>query len=149
VIFRAPRFDASGKKTANAVFVKVVHNGKVIHENQEVTGPTRAAAFNDACGGSDDEPPKGEADRSPGREPGGTRRPPKNRAPKGLIAMVPCFPGADAPGYDLPALRASHLCATLPPYAVAGSSCASSFLPASSKRTLIRLLTPGSCMVTP
>ncbi len=47
VIFKAPRFDASGKKTANAVFVKVVHNGKVIHENQEVTGPTRAAAFGD------------------------------------------------------------------------------------------------------
>ncbi len=47
VIFRAPRFDTDGKKTANAVFVRVVHNGKVIHENQEVTGPTRAAAFND------------------------------------------------------------------------------------------------------
>ncbi len=47
VIFRAPRFDASGKKIANAVFVTVVHNGKVIHENQEVTGPTRAAVFND------------------------------------------------------------------------------------------------------
>jgi len=47
VIFRAPRFDASGKKIANAVFVKVVHNGTVIHENVEVTGPTRAAAFND------------------------------------------------------------------------------------------------------
>lgn len=47
VTFRAPRFDASGKKTANAVFVKVMHNGKVIHENVEVTGPTRAASFND------------------------------------------------------------------------------------------------------
>lgn len=47
VVFRAPRFDASGKKTANARFVKVVHNGKVIHENEEVTGPTRAAAFQD------------------------------------------------------------------------------------------------------
>ena len=47
VIFKAPRFNASGQKTADAVFVKVVHNGKVIHENQEVTGPTRAAAFND------------------------------------------------------------------------------------------------------
>ena len=45
VIFRAPRFDAGGKKTANARFVKVVHNGKVIHENVEVTGPTRAATF--------------------------------------------------------------------------------------------------------
>jgi len=47
VIFRAPRFDAEGTKIANAVFVKVVHNGVVIHENVEVTGPTRAAAFGD------------------------------------------------------------------------------------------------------
>jgi hypothetical protein len=43
VVFRAPRFDENGKKTENAKFVKVVHNGKVIHENVEVTGPTRAA----------------------------------------------------------------------------------------------------------
>jgi 3-keto-disaccharide hydrolase len=43
IIFRAPRFDALGKKTANAVFVKVLHNGKVIHENVECTGPTRGA----------------------------------------------------------------------------------------------------------
>lgn len=47
VIFRAPRFDASGKKIRNACFVKVVHNGQVIHENVEVTGPTRAAVFED------------------------------------------------------------------------------------------------------
>ncbi len=47
VTFRAPRFDKDGKKTANAVFVKVIHNGRVVHENVEVTGPTRAAAFND------------------------------------------------------------------------------------------------------
>ena len=47
VTFRAPRFDAAGQKTRNAVFVKVVHNGTVIHENVEVTGPTRAARFND------------------------------------------------------------------------------------------------------
>lgn len=47
VTFRAPRFDAKGKKTANAVFVKVVHNGKVVHENVKVTGPTRAAGFRD------------------------------------------------------------------------------------------------------
>ncbi len=47
VIFRAPRWDPSGKKVANAVFVKVTHNGIVIHENQEVTGPTRASAFED------------------------------------------------------------------------------------------------------
>jgi hypothetical protein len=47
VTFRAPRFDKDGKKTANAVFVKVVHNGKVVHENVEVTGPTRAGAFRD------------------------------------------------------------------------------------------------------
>ncbi len=47
VVFRGPRFDASGKKTANARFVRVVHNGKVVHENVEVTGPTRAAGFSD------------------------------------------------------------------------------------------------------
>jgi hypothetical protein len=47
VIFHAPRFDGNGKKTANARFIKVVHNGTVVHENVEVTGPTRAAAFND------------------------------------------------------------------------------------------------------
>lgn len=47
VVFRAPRFDASGKKTRNAVFEKVVHNGKVIHENVEVTGPTRSGSYDD------------------------------------------------------------------------------------------------------
>ena len=47
VIFQAPRFDAAGAKTANAKFVKVVHNGRVIHENVEVAGPTRAARSND------------------------------------------------------------------------------------------------------
>lgn len=47
VVFRAPRFDASGKKIANAKFVKVMHNGVLVHENVEVTGPTRAAAFSD------------------------------------------------------------------------------------------------------
>jgi hypothetical protein len=45
VIFRAPRFDASGKKIQNARFIKVVHNGQVVHENVEVTGPTRAATY--------------------------------------------------------------------------------------------------------
>jgi hypothetical protein len=45
VIFRAPRFDTSGRKTENARFVKVVHNGQVVHENVEVTGPTRAATY--------------------------------------------------------------------------------------------------------
>jgi hypothetical protein len=47
ITFRAPRFDKDGKKTANACFVKVVHNGEVIHENVEVTGPTRASTYND------------------------------------------------------------------------------------------------------
>lgn len=44
ISFRAPRFDADGNKTENARFVKVVHNGVVIHENVEVTGPTRGGA---------------------------------------------------------------------------------------------------------
>src|SRR5207248_7595358 len=43
ITFRAPRFDASGKKIANAKFIKVVHNGKTIHENVELNGPTRSA----------------------------------------------------------------------------------------------------------
>ena len=47
VLFRAPRFDKSGHKTENARFVKVVHNGTVVHENVELTGPTRASTFQD------------------------------------------------------------------------------------------------------
>ncbi len=47
VVFRAPRFDSQGKKIEDARFIKVVHNGKVVHENVKVTGPTRAAAFQD------------------------------------------------------------------------------------------------------
>jgi hypothetical protein len=38
--FMAPRFDASGKKIADARFVKVVLNGKVIHENINQATPT-------------------------------------------------------------------------------------------------------------
>lgn len=47
VVFRAPRFDAEGNKSANARFVSVIHNGIVVHENVELTGPTRSATFND------------------------------------------------------------------------------------------------------
>jgi hypothetical protein len=43
--FKAPRFDANGRKTSNAKFIKVLHNGQVQHENVEVTGPTRAATW--------------------------------------------------------------------------------------------------------
>ncbi len=47
VIFRAPRFDKNGKKIANARFEKVIHNGIVVQENVELTGPTRASAYED------------------------------------------------------------------------------------------------------
>ena len=40
--FRAPRFDASGKKTQNARFLRVLHNGELVQENVEVEGGTRA-----------------------------------------------------------------------------------------------------------
>lgn len=40
--FQAPVFDASGKKTANARFIKVELNGKILHENVEMKGPTPA-----------------------------------------------------------------------------------------------------------
>jgi hypothetical protein len=46
VVFRAPRFDANGNKTVNAMFVKVAHNGTVIHEYVELTGPTRGGSPN-------------------------------------------------------------------------------------------------------
>lgn len=47
VIFRAPRFDKQGNKVSNATFVRVLHNGVLIQENVEVTGPTRAASYRD------------------------------------------------------------------------------------------------------
>lgn len=47
ILFEAPRFDSQGRKIADARFVRVEHNGVVVHENVQVTGPTRAAAFED------------------------------------------------------------------------------------------------------
>jgi hypothetical protein len=40
--FQAPRFDASGKKTANAKFIRVLHNARLVQQNVEVEGGTRA-----------------------------------------------------------------------------------------------------------
>jgi hypothetical protein len=45
VVFQAPRFDAAGRKTENARFLRVELNGVLIHENVAVTGPTRAAQY--------------------------------------------------------------------------------------------------------
>ncbi len=47
IIFRAPRFDKEGNKIEDATFVQVVLNGTVVQQNQPVTGPTRAAHFED------------------------------------------------------------------------------------------------------
>jgi hypothetical protein len=38
--WQAPKFDDSGKKIANAKFIKVILNGATIHENLEMKGPT-------------------------------------------------------------------------------------------------------------
>ena len=43
IVFKAPRFNQAGNKTDNAKFVKVIWNGKIVHENVEIEGPTRAA----------------------------------------------------------------------------------------------------------
>ena len=43
IVFVAPRFDARDKKRSNAMFVKVVLNGRVIHENVELAYPTGKA----------------------------------------------------------------------------------------------------------
>ena len=40
IVFRAPRFDAAGKKTENAKFISVLWNDKKVHENVEVKGAT-------------------------------------------------------------------------------------------------------------
>jgi hypothetical protein len=40
--FQAPKFDAAGKKIANANFIRVLHNGQLVHENVEAPGPTRS-----------------------------------------------------------------------------------------------------------
>jgi hypothetical protein len=41
ISFQAPRFDQNGKKVENAKFLKVELNGLVIHENIQLSGPTR------------------------------------------------------------------------------------------------------------
>jgi hypothetical protein len=41
--FRAPLFDAAGNKTANAKFVKVTLNGKVVQENVEIAHGTNVS----------------------------------------------------------------------------------------------------------
>jgi hypothetical protein len=41
--FRAPRFDAGGKKIENAKFLRVLFNGLSVQNNVECDGPTRAA----------------------------------------------------------------------------------------------------------
>lgn len=42
ILFRAPKFDADGNKTANAKFEHVYHNGQLIQKDVEVPLPTRA-----------------------------------------------------------------------------------------------------------
>jgi hypothetical protein len=42
VWFQAPRFDAAGKKTANARFLRVLYNAQLVQQDVEVEGPTRA-----------------------------------------------------------------------------------------------------------
>ncbi|OOQ58725.1 3-keto-disaccharide hydrolase [Mucilaginibacter pedocola] len=44
IVFQAPKFDASGAKTANAKIVRIELNGVSIHEKVELFGPTRGAA---------------------------------------------------------------------------------------------------------
>ncbi len=43
IAFQAPRFDAAGRKTANARMLRIELNGVTIHEDVELMGPTRGA----------------------------------------------------------------------------------------------------------
>ncbi len=45
--FRAPQFDASGKKIKNARFEEVYLNGVLVQQATDVTGPTRSSLYND------------------------------------------------------------------------------------------------------
>ncbi|MFH5884463.1 family 16 glycoside hydrolase [Halalkalibaculum sp. DA3122] len=47
ILFQAPEFDENGNKISNAKFKEVWLNGSLVQEDVEVTGPTRAAAFQD------------------------------------------------------------------------------------------------------
>ncbi len=47
ISFQAPRFDKSGKKTENARILGIYLNDLLIHENVELTGPTRGGMNND------------------------------------------------------------------------------------------------------
>lgn len=47
ILFHAPRFDDNGQKVQNARFKEVWLNGIKVHEEVELTGPTRAAPFTD------------------------------------------------------------------------------------------------------
>lgn len=47
IVFCAPRFDTAGAKVSNARIVRVVLNGTLVQENVELTGPTRAAPYDD------------------------------------------------------------------------------------------------------
>lgn len=47
ISFQAPRFDSAGKKIENAKFIRVELNGVIIHEDAELSGPTRGAMSND------------------------------------------------------------------------------------------------------
>lgn len=43
----APRFDAAGNKTRDAIFEKVLLNDVLVQENVLVTGPTRSGTYKD------------------------------------------------------------------------------------------------------
>jgi len=45
IIFRAARFDSEGRKIANARVVRLWQNGTLIHQDVELTGPTRGSMF--------------------------------------------------------------------------------------------------------
>ncbi len=45
IVFRAPRFDESGKKYRDATFEKVMVNGQLVQENASTGGHTRSAPF--------------------------------------------------------------------------------------------------------
>ena len=51
ISFQAPRFDLYGNKTANARILYIRLNGETLHENIELTGPTRGGGLDEVAQG--------------------------------------------------------------------------------------------------
>jgi glucose/arabinose dehydrogenase len=96
VVFRAPRFDAQGKKTENARFEKVILDDVLLHESVELSEPSEGAPA-DEVPGSIGGPLVFRGDRG-AIAMGGIKVKP-GRAPAKETGWTPLFDGEDLAGF--------------------------------------------------